>query len=342
MMPQFADRRIYRFDAANFATGAIFFFIGLFKKIVLADGVQPFVGPVFDADPLYHLTFLEAWLGALAYTAQLYFDFSGYSDMAIGLSKLFNVDLPLNFNSPYKAHNIMEFWRRWHMTLSRFLRDYLYIPLGGNRHGRPRRYANLMATMLLGGLWHGAGWNFVIWGGVHGLYLVCNHVWQGFRATVLGHDLESQTKLGHAMGVASTFLAVVVAWVFFRAPSLDAALSVLQGMAGLHGVVLPEQWAGGPVSDWAATAAGFSYGYLEAFGGTRQVVWVAALFAIVWGLPNSQQLVGWLRTNIVLRPGRYAADARAWPMLGALSVLISFLAMINGSRGVSEFIYFNF
>jgi len=143
MMPQFADRRTYRFDVTNFGIGAAFFFIGLLKKVVLADGVQPFVGPVFDADPSYGLTFLEAWLGALAYAMQLYFDFSGYSDMAIGLSKMFNIDLPLNFNSPYKAHNIVEFWRRWHMTLSRFLRDYLYVPLGGNRHGRPRRYANL-------------------------------------------------------------------------------------------------------------------------------------------------------------------------------------------------------
>src|SRR5262245_43136909 len=154
MMPQFADPRTYRFDSANFSLGAVLFFIGLFKKVVLADGVQPFVGPVFDADPSYPLTFIEAWGGALAYTLQLYFDFSGYCDMAIGVSKLFNIDLPLNFDSPYKAHNIIEFWRRWHMTLSRFLRDYLYIPLGGNRRGRPRRYFNLIVTMLLGRLWH--------------------------------------------------------------------------------------------------------------------------------------------------------------------------------------------
>jgi D-alanyl-lipoteichoic acid acyltransferase DltB (MBOAT superfamily) len=341
MMPQFADRRIYRFDAVNFGLGCLFFYIGLFKKVVLADGVQPFVGPVFDADPSYHLTLLEAWGGALAYTMQLYFDFSGYSDMAIGLSKMFNVDLPLNFNSPYKACNIVDFWRRWHMTLSRFLRDYLYIPLGGNRRGRARRYFNLMATMLLGGLWHGAGWNFVVWGGLHGVYLACNHVWQGFRVTMLRHDLERQTRLGHAAGIAFTFLAVVVAWVFFRATSIAAALNVLQGMAGLRGAALPEQWAGSPVSGWVA-AAGWSYGYLAAFDGARQLIWLAALLAIVWGLPNSQQMVGIFRTDVVLRPGRNAADARSWSMLGALSVLISFLAVINGSRSVSEFIYFNF
>src|SRR5258706_380241 len=166
------------------------------------------------------------------------------------------------------------------MTLSRFLRDYLYVPLGGNRHGRPRRYANLMATMLLGGLWHGAGWNFVIWGGLHGVYLACNHAWQGFRVNVLGHDLERHTVPGRVVATALTFLAVVLAWVFFRATSLPAALNILQGMAGLHGVVLPEEWQAALAIDRAAAGAGMPFGYLEAFGGTRQVVWVATLLAV--------------------------------------------------------------
>ena len=335
MMPQFGDRRTYRFDPTNFSIGALFFFIGLFKKVVLADGVQPFVGPVFDVDPSYRLTFIEAWMGTLAYTVQLYFDFSGYSDMAIGLSKLFNIDLPLNFNSPYKAGNIIEFWRRWHMTLSRFLRDYLYIPLGGGRRGPLRRYANLMATMLLGGLWHGAGWNFALWGGLHGLYLACNHAWRGFRSGVLGHDLERHTLLGRAAGVAFTFLAVAVAWVFFRAPSFPAALNILQGMAGLHGTVLPQEWQG------AASTVGIPVGTLESFGGSRQATWIAVLLAMAWGSPNSQQIVAWLRTGIARRAVAYAAT-QSWSVLGALSVLISLLAMINGSRAVSEFIYCNF
>jgi len=335
MMPQFGDRRTYRFDPTNFSIGAFFFFIGLFKKVVLADGVQPFVGPVFDVDPSYRLTFIEAWMGTLAYTVQLYFDFSGYSDMAIGLSKLFNIDLPLNFNSPYKAGNIIEFWRRWHMTLSRFLRDYLYIPLGGGRRGPLRRYANLMATMLLGGLWHGAGWNFALWGGLHGLYLACNHAWRGFRSGVLGHDLERHTLLGRAAGIAFTFLAVAVAWVFFRAPSFPAALNILQGMAGLHGTVLPQEWQG------AASTVGIPVGTLESFGGSRQTAWIAVLLAMAWGSPNSQQIVAWLRTGIARRAVAYAAT-QSWSVLGALSVLISLLAMINGSRAVSEFIYCNF
>ena len=142
-----------------------------------------------------HPALLQSWGGALAYTLQLYFDFSGYSDMAVGLSRMFGVKLPLNFDSPYKATNIIEFWRRWHMTLSRFLRDYLYIPLGGNRKGQVRRYASIMITMLLGGLWHGAAWNFVLWGGLHGLYLMINHAWRRFRDPL---DTVSRQPLGTA------------------------------------------------------------------------------------------------------------------------------------------------
>jgi alginate O-acetyltransferase complex protein AlgI len=172
MLPQFEREETYHLRASNLAAGLAFFTIGLFKKVVIADGVAPIASLVFDAAAEGRaLTTFDAWAGALAYTAQLYFDFSGYSDMAIGLGRLFGIRLPVNFNSPYKAVNIIEFWRRWHMTLSRFLRDYLYIPLGGNRRGRPRRYLNLMITMLLGGLWHGAAWTFVVWGAVHGLLL---------------------------------------------------------------------------------------------------------------------------------------------------------------------------
>ena len=178
MMPQFKEPSTYFFSYENLLAGLTIFFMGLFKKVVLADGIAEYVGPVFAAPAAgIPLTFLDTWGGALCYTLQLYFDFSGYSDMAIGLSRLFGVTLPLNFHSPYKSVNIIEFWRRWHMTLSHFLRDYLYIPLGGNRKGNVRRHLNLIITMLLGGLWHGAGWTYVLWGGLHGLYLVINHGW---------------------------------------------------------------------------------------------------------------------------------------------------------------------
>ena len=179
MMPQFALAQTYRPHWANLSVGLTILAIGLFKKVVLADGVASFASPVFKAaSEGASVTFLEAWVGALAYTFQLYFDFSGYSDMAIGLSLLFGVKLPLNFDSPYKAANIIDFWRRWHMTLSRFLRDYLYFPLGGNRKGPARRHLNLLITMVLGGLWHGAGLTFVMWGALHGFYLIVNHAWR--------------------------------------------------------------------------------------------------------------------------------------------------------------------
>ncbi len=176
IMPQFSRLRTFAMNYRNIAMGLTLLSLGLFKKVVVADTLSPWVAAAFDTHA--PLTLFEAWGGVLSYTFQIYFDFSGYSDMALGLGKLFNIDLPINFNSPYKALSISDFWRRWHMTLSSFLRDYLYIPLGGNRQGKLRRNVNLMTTMLLGGLWHGASWNFVVWGGLHGAYLVVNHAYK--------------------------------------------------------------------------------------------------------------------------------------------------------------------
>ena len=340
MMPQFARNDTYRFNLGNFTLGMAFFALGLFKKVVLADGIQPFVGPVFEAGTSYPLTLLEAWGGVLAYTLQLYFDFSGYSDMAIGLSKMVNIDLPINFNSPYKATNIAEFWRRWHMTLSRFLRDYLYVPLGGNRKGLSRRYTNLLVTMLLGGLWHGAGWTFVIWGGLHGLYLVVNTLWQRAREKLFGHDLSRSTVLGRIISTLFTFICVVAAWVFFRASHLDAAISVLQGMLGFNGLVFPASMQQhfsllpSSVSSW------FSYGQLEVSGGGRQLAWIASLLALVWFFPNSQSLIDQGRRVWISR--RIAHEFWGWFSLGVLIALVITLAAINASHGSSEFIYFNF
>jgi len=325
MMPQFARKDTYRFSLQNFCIGAFIFFLGLFKKVVLADGIQPFVAPVFDADPSYQLNALEAWGGTLAYTLQLYFDFSGYSDMAIGLAKMINVDLPLNFNSPYKAANISDFWRRWHMTLSRFLRDYLYIALGGNRKGTARRYTNLLTTMLLGGLWHGAGWTFVIWGGLHGLYLVVHQLWQAFREQFLGHNLAQSSLAGKVLGLMTTFFCVVIAWVFFRATSLEVALRVLAGMAGANG-----WW---PAGGWGQLHQ------LDAFGGLNQLLWTGLLLTLVWFCPNSQAITQRLEKQI---SAKHWQGSWSWMALGAWCALTFLLAAINGSRGSSEFIYFNF
>ena len=170
MLPQFEKKRVYRLNYEDLSVGLSVFFIGLFKKVVLADGMAEYATPIFNAvSQGIPLSFFESWLGLLAYGLQIYFDFSSYCDMAIGLGRMFGIYLPINFYSPYKAVNVIDFWRKWHITLSRFLRDYLYIPLGGNRKGRVRRYTNLMITMLLGGLWHGANWTFVIWGFLFGI-----------------------------------------------------------------------------------------------------------------------------------------------------------------------------
>lgn len=243
LLPQFKKEETFRPRKAAIYAGLTIFFIGLFKKVVVADGISPFANAVFDfADAGGAVTFFEAWGGSLAYTLQLYFDFSGYSDMAIGLGCILNIRLPMNFNSPYRATNIIDFWRCWHITLSRFLRDYLYIPLGGSRvGGKVRRYGNLMVTMLIGGLWHGAGWNFVFWGGLHGAYLLVNHAWRNNVDPPGGQLPWVVAKAKNGTYWLITFIAVCVAWVFFRAVTFEGAFEILKGMAGLNGFVLPNQ-----------------------------------------------------------------------------------------------------
>jgi len=210
----------------NSAVGLTIFLIGLVKKVVIADQIACYVSPIYAAashEPA--VGFVLAWQAALGYSVQLYFDFSGYSDMAIGLARLFGIRLPANFNSPYASLSIIDFWRRWHMTLSRFLRDYVYIPLGGNRHGPARRYINLMATMILGGFWHGAGWTFVLWGTLHGLYLLVAHAWDSF----------ARVRLPAPLAWSLTLIAVIVAWVIFRAPDMHSAGIILGGLTGVQG-----------------------------------------------------------------------------------------------------------
>jgi alginate O-acetyltransferase complex protein AlgI len=242
MIPQFRSSAL-RYNSDDIAAGATMFSLGLFKKVAFADTLAPFTDGVFVTTVVQTpLTFAEAWLGAIAFGLQLYFDFSGYSDMAIGLARMFGIRFPLNFFSPYQAHDISDFWRRWHMTLSRFLRDYLYIPLGGNRHGTVRRYANLMVTMLLGGLWHGAAWTYVVWGGLHGTYLVIHHLWRAGVQRVAPRLSLAQSSLGIALARAVTLLAVFVAWVCFHSPNFASATSLWASMAGLHGGILHGQF----------------------------------------------------------------------------------------------------
>lgn len=247
MLPQFARAGRGRLPPAYIAMGATILVLGMAKKVLVADTIAQFADPVFDAAAKGQpIGMADAWMGALAYTLQLYFDFSGYSDMAIGIGLLFGIRFPVNFHSPYKAANIIEFWRRWHISLSNFLRNYLYIPLGGNRHGPTRRYVNLMATMTLGGLWHGAGWTFLFWGFLHGFYLIVNHAWNGLAA--------GRLRLPWGVGWALTMLGVVVAWVFFRATSFGAALDILGAMAA-GGALAPPPGLPDRLLGWLLIAA---------------------------------------------------------------------------------------
>jgi alginate O-acetyltransferase complex protein AlgI len=307
MIPQFESERTKRADPHLILCGLIIFAIGLFKKTCLADGIQPLVAPAFGAN---YPSFDQAWIGALAYTFQLYFDFSGYSDMAIGISLMFGIFLPLNFNSPYKATSIIEFWRRWHMTLSQFLRDYLYIPLGGNRHGRILRYVNLMITMLLGGLWHGAAWTFVVWGALHGAYLCVNHAWSNYGPAVA-------PRFARAANVAAfvlTFVSVVVAWVFFRADSISSATFVLSRMADPTNIVFGR-------------------------GEMANAIFIAVYAAIAWVTPNTQEIMGYDHKNRMVGENLNGWLRRPGFLYAAATVLAF---GVLGISQHSEFIYFRF
>ena len=222
MMPQFANLKNRLINHKNISIGLFLLGVGLFKKVIIADNLSPFVINVFDYIPV--LSCLEAWCASISYTFQLYFDFSGYCDMALGIGYLFNIILPQNFNSPYIAENIQDFWRRWHMTLSRFLRDYIYIPLGGNRNGKFKTYRNLFLTFLIGGLWHGANWTFVVWGALHGTGMCIHRFWKTLNI-----------KIPHIISMLLTFLFVNFAFVYFRALTLTKANSIILSMFGKNG-----------------------------------------------------------------------------------------------------------
>lgn len=308
MISQFKDPKMFLPTGKNFANGLFLFSVGLFKKVMIADYLAKFIGPMFDS-PVIDIPLLPAWFGAICYTLQLYFDFSGYSDMAVGLGLFFNMHLPINFNSPYKADSIIDFWRRWHMTLSTFLRNYLYIPLGGNRSNRQLR--NLFLTMVLGGLWHGAGWTFILWGACHGLFLTINHLWRkgGIKFPVVA-----------AKGL--TLLSVIVAWVLFRSPTVEKALSILNGMAGLNGVLptikLNETY-------FSLTQPGLSFGTLQYYGYDFLLLFL--LSVIVISAPNSIAL----NETMAKRP-------RVFGMITAVMTLCVILRL----EKISEFLYYQF
>lgn len=322
LAPQFAQQ--VSIDPKDIAIGLSIFIIGLFKKIMLADSLMINVGLVygFTGSSIPHTPdFFAAWIGTISYTLQLYFDFSGYSDMAIGLSLLFGIKLPINFNSPYKALNIIDFWRRWHMTLSQFLRDYLYIPLGGNRKGKTRRYINLWLTMLLGGIWHGASINFLIWGFLHGFYLVINNIWQSFSRTFNPRITRwIPTKI---LSCGITFIAVMIAWVFFRAHDLHSVKVLLESMIGLNG---------------------FDFSILHN-DQKAPIRWIAFLLFIIWFTPNTQQIFNQyspaLGIEMVTKTKQRLFSLS--PKMGFVMGFILFISLLSlFVSPPSEFMYFTF
>ena len=314
MMPQFSKTSNLVKNYKNITLGVFIFSIGLFKKVVIADTFAIWATSGFDT--VLSLNLIEAWATSFSYTFQLYFDFSGYTDMAIGVALLFNIKLPINFNSPYKAKNIQDFWRRWHITLSRFLRDYIYIPLGGNRVSSFRTYNNLMITFILGGLWHGAGWTFVFWGFLHGIALVVHRLWKS-----LGFNMNS------VLAWFITFNFINIAWIFFRAKEWEDAIKVLKGMFGFSSIVLPNflatklvflQQYGVEFGGWISN--------IDSDGGKYLIPWLIIGFIIVFSFKNSIELVKNFKFSL----------------FNAFFLAIIFCIALLLIDRQSEFLYFNF
>ncbi|RUR20238.1 MBOAT family protein [Legionella sp. km535] len=325
IMPQFDQKKLLSWE--NISIGLTLFSIGLFKKTMIADSLAPYANAMFDAASKGSVTFVEAWCGTLSYSFQLYFDFSGYSDMAIGLARIFGIMFPLNFNSPYKANNIISFWRRWHMTLSRFLRDYVYIPLGGNRKGSTSRYTNLMITMLIGGIWHGAAWTFIVWGFLHGLYLIINHLWLSIKKRISGSLFTLNAFINTLIARSLTFLAVAIAWVFFRAESFSTSNHILKSLVSI---------------DLSLTSQLYTPSSLHTL-----FVLLGITGFIVFVAPNSQQLLYQYKPALETYPGEIEPYSYRWlhwrpnAFTAAFCAIMTLLSLLAFGQ-ISEFLYYKF
>ncbi len=309
MMPQFANLKNKAINYRNIALGLFLFSVGLFKKVVIADTFAAWATNGFDKTESLNL--LEAWATSLSYTFELYFDFSGYTDMAIGAALLFNIRLPINFDSPYKALNIQDFWRRWHITLSRFLRDYIYIPLGGNRGNSFRTYNNILATFIIGGIWHGAGWTFIFWGFLHGMALVVHRFWSGFNFA-----------MPKVLAWFITFNFVNIAWVFFRAKEWEDALKVLRGMF-FGSFILPYE-----VIEKFPSLSFIHQGdvFAQIDASDDGILWLIGAFIVILAFKNSFYYTQNFVPNIK----------------NALLMYLFFVLSFLHFTRVSEFLYFNF
>ncbi len=317
IVPQLAAPDFHRPRSENLTEGILIFLLGLGKKLVLADLFAGFADTGFDAAA--HgavLTLFEAWYATLAYALQVYFDFSGYSDMAIGLARMLNIRFPMNFDSPYQASDIAAFWRRWHITLGGFLRDYLYIPLGGNRTRPWRQTANLMLTMLLAGLWHGAAWNFVVWGGLHGAFLVIHAQYRRLCC-----------PLPAVPGQFLTLFVVVLAWVPFRTASFSGTVGMLRGLIGLNGIALPKMIVSAHPS-------------LAAIADPVPVLpWLGDARTLSFPEVSACLLLGWLIVLVLPNVHRMTDRARHWALTGSFALSIQGLFF---APHVVPFLYFQF
>jgi alginate O-acetyltransferase complex protein AlgI len=308
----------------NICLGCTLFSIGLFKKVLIADSFAYYSNLVFNSiNNQIEVSQSLAWVGLLSYTIQLYFDFSGYSDMALGAALLFNIKFPINFDSPYKSISIIEFWRRWHISLSNFLKDYVYIPLGGSRKGRIRQYVNLIATMLLGGLWHGGGWNFVVWGLIHGVCLTINHIWNFIWSKSASKPKNKYSEIRSIFFARLlTFSSVVMAWVYFRTTNLSSASLMFTNLF--------------------IGSSDNSFGFTSRSDFITISMGIPLALLVIFFLPNSNQITAFLNKNIsVDSPTKINSSvATCAGLLTAITFFISTKIILSAPS--SDFLYFNF
>ena len=341
IVPQFADRWL-KPDGGQITGGAAMFLMGLYKKTLLADPVGVHADWVFNRVASGEaLSWFSAWIGATAYGLQIYFDFSGYSDMAIGLAIMFAIRFPENFDSPYRSLNITDFWKRWHMSLTRFFRDYLYIPMGGNRGSKWLQSRNVFLVFLISGLWHGAGWTFVTWGALHGLYLVTHLSWKGFM-TWFGWSPSGRGWSVFAWGI--TMAAVVFAWVFFRSPDMASALRMSQAMLGFDGISIPDRWV--EIFKPLPMIGGLFTGVAmpsPSIGWSMLCLHLMALIAIVIAAPNSRELLGFRHKKNEEADYHVRHAMRLGWVHGVIAgLLFTGFVYSKYSAVPSPFIYFNF
>lgn len=323
-VPQLKDKVTSSINWEHAAQGFFLFGVGLFKKTIIADTFAAWADAGFRDPSALH--FLEAWVASLSYTFQLYFDFSGYTDMAIGVALFFGIHLPINFNSPYKSLSIREFWQRWHISLSRWLRDYLYIPLGGNRKGNIMSLVNIFITFLLGGIWHGAGWNFIIWGAMHGGALGVYRLWKPLNL-----------KMSAIFCWFLTFFFINISWVFFRAESVSEALLLLKAMGSYDTQILISA-----LKELATVLSGFDKAAIYYIDGPLVQFMHSAFYAIiipllVFFLPNSMEIIRYIPSNSRLK---FKTNIFAAFLLAVL-LSLSFMTFI-GNVSQSHFLYFEF